>query len=166
MVPTPVQQDDPPTRARAGAGGIRAVDHVALVVRDVEASLAYFTGQLGLAVIRDEVTPASGGARLVFLDAGNVAIQLVSPTGPDGPMAEHLASQGEGLHHVCFAVEDIDASVAALAPGADVAIAVGGRGRRTAFLPGTPGGLITELAEVEVDAVPDDDRASHEGTPR
>ncbi len=127
--------------------GIRGVDHVALVVRDVEAALAHFTGRLGLTVLRDEVTAASGGARLVFLDAGNVAIQLVSPTSRDGPMAEHLAAHGDGLHHVCLAVDDIEASVAALAPGADVVIAVGGRGRRTAFLPGKPGGLTTELAE-------------------
>lgn len=133
---------------RGATAGVRGVDHVAIVVRDVEASLAYFSGRLGLTVLRDEVTPASGGARLVFLDAGNVAIQLVSPTGPDGPMAEHLAAHGDGLHHVCLAVDDIEASVAALAPGADVVIAVGGRGRRTAFLPGKPGGLITELAEV------------------
>jgi methylmalonyl-CoA/ethylmalonyl-CoA epimerase len=129
--------------------GIRGVDHVALVVRDVEASLAYFTGTLGLAVLRDEVTAASGGARLVFLDAGNVAIQLVSPTGPDGPMAAHLAAHGDGLHHVCLAVDDIEVGVAALAPDAGVEIAIGGRGRRTAFLPGAPGGLITELAEVK-----------------
>jgi methylmalonyl-CoA/ethylmalonyl-CoA epimerase len=140
-----------PASSEPGAARIRGVDHVALVVRDVEAALAYFSGQLGLAVMRDEVTAASGGARLVFLDAGNVALQLVSPTGLDGPMAEHLAAHGDGLHHVCLAVDDIEASVAALAPGAGVEIAVGGRGRRTAFLPGKPGGLITELAEVPSD---------------
>lgn len=140
--------DDPRTDQATASAGISGIDHVALVVRDVEAALAHFTGVLGLAVLRDEVTPASGGARLVFLDAGNVALQLVSPTGPDGPMAAHLAAHGDGLHHVCLAVDDIDAAVAALAPGADVVVAVGGRGRRTAFLPGAPGGLITELAEV------------------
>lgn len=144
----------PTTRgiSAAGPGGqapVRGVDHVALVVRDVEASVAYFTETLGLRVLEDEVTTASGGARLVFLDAGNVAIQLVSPTGPDGPMAAHLVTHGEGLHHVCLVVDDMEASLAALAPGADVAVGVGGRGRRTAFLPGKPGGLITELAEVK-----------------
>ena len=140
------------------AAGIRGVDHVALIVRDVEEAIAYFTGTLGLSLLGDEVTTASGGARLVFLDAGNVAIQLVSPTGPDGPMAAHLAEHGDGLHHVCLAVDDIEASVAALAPDADVAIAIGGRGRRTAFLPGRPGGLITELAEVKDGAASDEER--------
>jgi len=129
----------------------RGVDHIALLVRDAEAPLAYFTGDLGLTVIRDEQTQASGGARLIFLDAGNIAIQLVCPTGPTGPMAEHLEAHGEGLHHVCLAVDDIEASLAALAPDEDVAVAIGGRGRRTAFLPGKPGGLITELAEVNPD---------------
>lgn len=146
--------DDQQTGEAAVSAGISGVDHVALVVRDVEAALEHFTGALGLAVLRDEVTTASGGARLVFLDAGNVALQLVSPTGPDGPMAAHLAAHGDGLHHVCLAVDDIDAALAALAPGADVVVAVGGRGRRTAFLPGRPGGLITELAEVPSAEVP------------
>lgn len=131
-----------------GATRIKGIDHVALIVRDIESSLAYFTGQLGLPVLRDEVTAASGGARLVFLDAGNVAIQLVCPTGPEGPMAEHLATHGDGLHHICLTVDNIDASLAALAPDAGVPVAIGGRGRRTAFLPGRPGGLVTELAEV------------------
>ena len=153
MASTSVDKDQA-TGSGTGPAGIQGVDHVALVVRDVEAALAHFTSTLGLTVLRDEVTAASGGARLVFLDAGNVAIQLVSPTGPDGPMAEHLAVHGDGLHHVCLAVDDIDAAVAALAPGADVVVAVGGRGRRTAFLPGRPGGLITELAEVPSAEVP------------
>ena len=147
MASTSVDKDQS-TGGGTGPFGIQGVDHVALVVRDVETALAHFAGVLGLTVLRDEVTAASGGARLVFLDAGNVSIQLVSPTGPDGPMAAHLAAHGDGLHHVCLAVDDIDAAVAALAPGAGVVVAVGGRGRRTAFLPGAPGGLITELAEV------------------
>ncbi len=85
--------------------------------------------------------------RLVYLDAGNVMIQLVSPTGESGPIAEHLATYGDGLHHICLAVDDIEATVIALSPDAEVPVGLGGRGRRTTFLPGKQGGLITELTE-------------------
>ena len=126
---------------------ISGIDHVALVVRDIDAALPWFVDQLGFALIGDELTAASGGARLAYLDAGNITLQLVSPTSGSGPIAEHLATRGEGLHHICFAVEDIEATIAALAPDAGVPVVVGGRGRRTAFLPGRESGLITELTE-------------------
>ena len=126
---------------------IAGIDHVALVVRDIDASLRYFTERLGLTVLGDEVTEASGGARLVYLDAGNVTIQLVSPTGATGPIAQHLAERGEGLHHICLAVEEIDEALEALAPDTQVPVAVGGRARRTAFLPDRPSGLVIELTE-------------------
>lgn len=126
---------------------ISGIDHIALVVRDIDAALPWFVDQLGFALIGDELTPASGGARLAYLDAGNITLQLVSPIGGAGPIAEHLAAHGEGLHHVCFAVDDIERTIAALAPDADIPVVVGGRGRRTAFLPGMRSGLITELTE-------------------
>lgn len=126
---------------------ISGIDHVALVVRDIDAALPWFTDRLGFTLIGDELTTASGGARLAYLDAGNITLQLVSPTGSSGPIAEHLAEHGEGLHHICFAVDDIDGAIESFAPGGSVPVAVGGRGRRTAFLPGRPAGLITELTE-------------------
>jgi methylmalonyl-CoA epimerase len=128
---------------------IVGIDHVALLVRDIDAALPYFTEQLGFQLIADERTQASGGARLAYLDAGNVVIQLVSPTAANGPIADHLNAHGEGLHHICLIVDDIELSLAAFAPGTDVAIALGGRGRRTAFLPNRPNGLIMELTEAK-----------------
>jgi methylmalonyl-CoA/ethylmalonyl-CoA epimerase len=128
---------------------ISGIDHVAIIVRDVDASLPYYIEQLGFTLTGDEHTQASGGARLAYLDAGNIKIQLVSPTGTSGPIADYLANHGEGLHHICLTVDDINETIAALAPGADVPVVVGGRGRRTAFLPARPNGLVTELTEVE-----------------
>jgi methylmalonyl-CoA/ethylmalonyl-CoA epimerase len=128
---------------------IAGIDHVAILVRDIDASLPYYTEQLGFRLTGDERTQASGGVRLAYLDAGNVSIQLVSPTGASGPIADYLASHGEGLHHICFTVDDIDQTIAKFAPGQDVPVSVGGRSRRTAFLPARPNGLITELTEAE-----------------
>ena len=126
---------------------INGIDHIGLLVRDIDASLGFFTRQLGFTLLSDEVTPASGGVRLAYLDAGSITLQLISPTGSTGPIAEHLTEHGEGLHHLCLSVDDIDQSIAELAPEAEVAVVVGGRGRRTAFLPGRPSGLTLELTE-------------------
>lgn len=137
-------------KSRVTPTRIAALDHVAVVVRDIEASLAYYTRELGLPIVSDEETEASGGARLVFLDAGNVMVQLISPLRSTGPIAGHLETYGEGIHHLCFAVDDIEDAIAALLPGKDVPVEVGGRGRRTAFLPDRTDGVITELTETMV----------------
>lgn len=129
---------------RAVAGPVRQVDHVAVAVRDTDAALPYFTGALGLTVVGDEYAPAPG-VRLTYLDGGNVVLQLVCPH-RDGPVATFLAEQGEGLHHVCFAVNDLEDSLTGLG-GEPSAVFPGGRGRRCAFLPDRPSGVRIELTE-------------------
>lgn len=126
---------------------INGIDHIGLLVRDIDASLQFFTEHLGFSLLGDEVTAASGGVRLAYLDAGNVMLQLVSPTGTTGAIAEHLHEHGEGLHHICLSVDDIEQTITALAPASTVDIVVGGRGRRTAFLPDRQSGLMMELTE-------------------
>lgn len=128
---------------------VAGIDHVALLVRDIDASLPYFTDQLGFTLLSDERSPASGGVRLAYLDAGNIIIQLVCPLAESGPLVDHLATKGEGLHHICLTVDDIDRTLTDLAPGTDVPVVVGGRGRRTAFVPERPSNLIIELTERE-----------------
>jgi methylmalonyl-CoA epimerase len=128
---------------------VAGIDHIGLLVRDIDASLTYFTERLGFTLISDELTQASGGARLAYLNAGNVILQLLTPTGDSGPIADALAANGEGLHHICLAVDDIHSTVAELAPEKDVPVVLGGRDRLTCFLPERPGGLIIELTETE-----------------
>jgi methylmalonyl-CoA/ethylmalonyl-CoA epimerase len=115
---------------------IRRLDHVAIAVRDTDAALGYFRDVLGLAVVHSEVNEPAG-ARLTYLDAGNCWLQLVEPLRGDAPIAEHLREHGEGLHHLCFAVDDVERDVRALSDG--VAPPLGsGRGRTSAFVPGAP----------------------------
>ena len=129
------------------ASPIAGIDHIAILVRDIEASLAYYTDVLGFPVVDDDLNEGAS-VRLLYLDAGNMIIQLVSPYGP-GAIADALAVQGEGLHHVCFRTGNIDTAIDSLAPGADATVSVGGRNRRTCFLPDRPNGLIMELTELE-----------------
>lgn len=123
------------------------VDHVAILVHSIDASIAYYRDQLQLPLVSDERMPDLG-VRLALLDAGGTLLQLVEPTA-DGPLKEDLDRVGECLHHVCFAVHDIDTAIAKLSPAQPVKVSIGGRGRRTAFLPIGPNGVRTELTEFE-----------------
>lgn len=125
---------------------ITGIDHVAVVVRDIDASLEELKDRIGLAVFHDEVI-SSVNVRLAYVQAGKDVLQLVQPLAP-GPVADFLRDNGEGLHHVCFAVPDLEAALDQLAPGDSRPVPFdGGRSRRTCFLPFEPSGLRVELAQ-------------------
>jgi methylmalonyl-CoA epimerase len=124
---------------------IERIDHVAIAVHAIDASLPYYRDELRLVLVHDEVLPEIG-VRLAYLDAGNTMVQLVEPIA-DGPVATFLAEHGEGLHHICFAVEAIPTVLQSLAGETQARIFMGGRKRRCAFLLHRPNGLLTELTE-------------------
>lgn len=148
---------DAARRGPVGVTPLRRLDHVAVVVRSTEKALRFFEGRLGLRVHSSEEIEAPH-VRLTYLDAGNAFIQLVEPLEPGSPVATWLEEHGEGLHHICFGVDDVAAAVAALSDsGADVALG-NGRGRVSGFV--TAGDALgvriecTEFDRVEdVDAV-------------
>ena len=156
--PPSVEGETVETSAEVPQAPFAGVDHVGIVVRDLEASLPYYVGMLGMTVISEDRN-VTANVRLIYLDAGNMTVQLVSPYGP-GAVAEHLEHHGEGLHHICFEVDSIPDTIGLLAPGQDVAVSIGGFNRRTCFLPNRPNGLIMELLEREEVA----DRTSMEQT--
>jgi catechol 2,3-dioxygenase-like lactoylglutathione lyase family enzyme len=107
---------------------IRRLDHVAVSVADTERALEYFSGRLGLEVVASQVLEQPH-VRLTYLDAGNAYIQLVEPL-------DH-GETAEGLHHICFGVEDVGEAAGSLAdPGSPAVTLGGGRGRLSAFVPG------------------------------
>ena len=95
---------------------------------------------------------AAPAVRLTYLDCGNVFIQLVEPLDETSPVAEALARQGEGLHHICFAFDDALAAASQLAdPGSGLPVPGHGRGRLSAFVPGHPHhGVLVECTDVDV----------------
>ena len=113
---------------------IRRLDHVAVAVRDTDDALRYFTGRLGLRVASSEEI-ATPPVRLTYLDAGNAYIQLVEPLDDESAVAQWLEANGEGVHHVCFGVDDVAGAAAALGGGGEVTLGTG-RGRVSAFVPG------------------------------
>jgi methylmalonyl-CoA/ethylmalonyl-CoA epimerase len=135
---------------------IRAVDHIGIVVHDVDAAVSYYAKVLGMPVV-DEETLAERSARIVFVDAGNVLIQFVQPTAP-GPVADFLEQRGEGLHHICFAVPDIPDALRVIASETIDGVFSGGRGHRACFLRERPAGIRIELYEDPIGARVDMDQ--------
>lgn len=90
------------------------VHHVAVVVRDIEASLAFYRDMLRLPL--ELVLPIpSDGVTIAFLAVGESKIELVAPTDPSTGVARFLETRGEGFHHVCLEVADIGAELARMA---------------------------------------------------
>ena len=123
------------------------IDHVAIAVQEIDAALPYYTGTLGFSLVQDEELP-SAGVRLVYLGGGNTMLQLVQPIAPC-PVADFLVQYGEGLHHICLAVDDIPALLQSVPGQYGVGIVMAGRGRRACFLSGAPNGLRIEVTERE-----------------
>lgn len=123
---------------RRRRGGIRVtllrrLDHIAVLVRSTHDALRYYEERLGLRVHSTEEIE-SPPVRLTYLDVGNAFLQLVEPLDPASPLATWLDEHGEGLHHICFGVDDVATAVSTLSDDG-VAPALGsGRGRRSGFV--------------------------------
>jgi methylmalonyl-CoA/ethylmalonyl-CoA epimerase len=137
---------------------IRRLDHIGIAVRDTENALRYFTGQLGLEVVHVDVIEELA-VRLTYLDVGNAYLQLVEPLNDSSPIAASLAQAGEGVHHICFGVDDVPSAAAELAETEDDVPLGRGRNRTAAFVPGpVRHGVRIECTEfdrgADVDAAP------------
>jgi methylmalonyl-CoA/ethylmalonyl-CoA epimerase len=129
---------------------LRRLDHVAVAVRDTEVALRHFSDRLGLPLVHtDELE--SPPVTLTYLDAGNAYLQLVSPR-RECDLSRWLDENGEGLHHVCFAVDDVGAAVAALSARSASPELGSGRGRVSGFVrDGSPFGVLIECTEFRPD---------------
>lgn len=126
------------------------VHHVAIVVRDIEASLRFYHDTLGLPV--GLVLPiGSDEVIIAFLDIGQSKIELVQPTSATTGVARFLKSKGEGFHHVCLETPDVDAALADVAArGVELIDTAARRGAEgpVAFLhPRSCHGVLVELIE-------------------
>jgi methylmalonyl-CoA/ethylmalonyl-CoA epimerase len=125
---------------------IRRLDHVAVLVRSTDDALRFYRDRLGLAVHSSEELDAPP-VRLTYLDAGNAYVQLVQPLDSTSPLGAWLEEHGEGLHHICFGVDDVPAAVAELSdPGSDVVLG-SGRGRLSSFVTANGRGVRIECTE-------------------
>jgi methylmalonyl-CoA/ethylmalonyl-CoA epimerase len=89
------------------------INHVAIVVQDIDAALNFWEQTFGLQLDHVEDVP-SQKSKVAFLPLGESEIELVQPTTSDSGLANFLEKRGEGMHHICIEVEDIDATLAEL----------------------------------------------------
>ena len=89
------------------------INHVAIVVQNIDAALSFWEQTFGLELDHVEEVP-SQKSKVAFLPLGESEIELVQPTNSDSGLANFLEKRGEGMHHICIEVEDIDAALAEL----------------------------------------------------
>lgn len=129
----------------------KGLDHVAIVVRDLDAAIRLYRDTLGLELAHVEEVPEQAVTTAIF-GHGMGRVELICPTTKDSGVARYLEKRGEGLHHICVEVEDIEAAMAALrgagAPLIDQTPKPGAGGARVAFVhPKGTHGVLTELRE-------------------
>jgi methylmalonyl-CoA/ethylmalonyl-CoA epimerase len=127
------------------------IDHVGVATEDLDGAIALYEGTLGMPVAHRE-TVESQGVEAVLLDVGDGHVELLRPLGPDTPVGKHLSKKGPGLHHVAYAVDDIDAALERLKEAGieliDAEARTGIRDSRVAFVhPKATGGVLTEIVE-------------------
>lgn len=127
------------------------IDHIGVAVEEIDAAIELYEGSFEMRLAHRE-TVESQGVEAVLLDVGEGHVELLAPLGPDTPVGKYLAKNGPGLHHVAYAVDDIDAALKKIAAAGiqliDSEPRVGIRDSRVAFLhPRSTGGVLTEIVE-------------------
>jgi methylmalonyl-CoA/ethylmalonyl-CoA epimerase len=127
------------------------INHVAIAVKDLDSSLFFWRDVLGLHLDHVEEVP-SQKANVAFFPVGDSEIELVQPTDPESGVGKFLESRGPGIHHLCFEVDDIDASLAVMREKGVHLInqePLELPGRKLAFVhPKSTGGVLIELYEL------------------
>ena len=125
------------------------VSHIGIAVEALAESLPFFRDVLGLS----EVTlDDADGASIVGFNAGEPLVELLEADDPSSPIARFVAKRGPGIHHICFAVDDLDAMLERCREAGvkliDEKPRVGAEGKRIAFLhPRSTGGVLVELSD-------------------
>lgn len=129
---------------------IKKIDHIAIVVENLDTALGVYRDALGMTVTDVREMPEQD-VKMAFLPTGDSEIELLEPLSADSGIGKYLAKRGEGLHHVCLEVDDIDATLADLkAKGAQLIDETPKRGAygRIAFVhPKGAHGVLVELVQ-------------------
>ena len=134
----------PPTPRR----GAR-IAHIGIAVRAIDEMLPFYRDLLGL---DEHPLEDSDGARIAGLTAGDQLVELLEARSPNSPISNFLERRGPGIHHICFAVQDLDGTLARCRDKGvrliDDTPRMGAEGKRIAFLhPASTGGVLIELTE-------------------
>jgi len=125
------------------------IAHIGIAVESLETLAPFYRDILGMTEIPLD---DSDGARIAGLAAGESLVELLEAERPDSPIGKFIARRGPGIHHVCFAVDDLDAVLERCRRAGirliDESPRVGAEGKRIAFIhPTATGGVLVELTE-------------------
>jgi len=130
---------------------LSGIDHVGVVVDDIDAAIALYQDVLSMPLVHRE-TLTEQGVDAALLDVGEGHVELITPLDPGSSVGRFLAKRGNGLHHVAYRVPDVERALDELAAAGvrliDQTPRTGIRGWRVAFLhPTATGGVLTEIVE-------------------
>ena len=132
---------------------IRKIQHIGVAVRNLSDAIPFYRDVLGLTFLGIEEV-AEQKVRTAVFRVGESTIEVLETTSPDGPVGRYLEKHGEGIHHLCFGVDDAAAALAH-AKGKGVRLIdetprTGVHGMKIGFLhPKSTFGVLTEFAEGE-----------------
>ncbi len=127
------------------------IEHIGIAVKDLNAAIKYYEEVLGLTCYSIEEVPEQK-VKTAFFKIGQTKIELLESTSPDGPVGKFIEKKGEGIHHIAFAVNDIEAQLLDASSKSiqliDAVPRKGAEGLDIAFLhPKSTFGVLTELCE-------------------
>ncbi len=131
---------------------ITKINHVAIVVPELEDGMGFWADALGLSVKKTEEVPAQK-VKVAFLPVGESNIELLQPTDDESGVARYLQKRGPGMHHICLEVDDIKETLAELkkanVPLIDEVPQVSKDGKQLAFIhPRASNGVLVELYQL------------------
>jgi len=126
------------------------IAHIGIAVRALDEILPFYRDLLGLP---DVPLDDADGAHIAGLAAGDTLVELLEAQHPESPIGKFVAKRGPGIHHICFAVDDLDATLARCRDAGvrliDQTPRLGAEGKRIAFLhPSATAGVLIELTEL------------------
>jgi len=129
------------------------VDHIGIAVRNLDSAIKYYCDGLGLELLKMEDVPKED-IRVAILRAGGMTLELMEPRQNVGVVAKFIQNRGEGIHHISFQVESVEATLRRLKERGialvDETPRVGVGGRKAAFLhPRSSFGVLIEICEHE-----------------
>jgi len=128
---------------------IKQISHLGIAVKNLEEAREFYRSVFGLES-SEPIIGGDGTIKVSMVEVGGVLIELLQPAGNEGVMAKFLEKRGEGFHHICYEVEDINAEIASLkAAGIEILSEVkpGAEGMSVFLHPRGTHGVLVELVE-------------------
>jgi len=130
---------------------VKKVDHIGIAVSNLDEAVKLYSDVLGLELHGTEVVEEQK-VKVAFLPVGDTEVELLESTSPDGPIAKFIEAKGQGIQHIAFKVDDIEAALAEMKEKGlrliDEKPRYGAGGARIAFLhPKSTNGVLIELCE-------------------